>query len=130
MKKVITMAVCLFAGCTALNASAADEVLSRQLAVASNFQATLKQEFRAQASAMKGLDVEKFLALFNFKKAEDVYVQSIAKGLSNDDVKALIAAYEIPGYISAVRKQTMASNAVIGFVIEETKRVTPLLGEK
>jgi len=130
MKKVIAMAVCLFAGCTALNASAADEVLAKQLVAASNFQSALRQEFETNMAGLRESDRAKFLSAFNFKKAEDVFVQSIAKNLSNDEAKALIAAYAIPGYASAVRKQTIATNALIGFVIEESKRVVPVLGEE
>lgn len=128
MKKIIAVAVCLFAGCTALNVSAADDVLVRKLIAASGFQNALKQEFREQANQMKGLDVEKFIALFDFKKAEDLYAKSVARGMSNEEVQTLITAYQLPGYQSAVRKQTMASSSVIGFVIKETTRVMPLLG--
>ena len=129
MVKVIAMAVCLFAGCTVLNASAADELLARQLMVATNFQATLKQEFKANAGAMRGADLEKFLSLFNFKKAEDLFVQSVVKSMSNEDVNALLAAYAIPNYASAIRKQSLSAGPIIGFVAEETTRIIPWMGK-
>lgn len=128
MKRHIMMALVVTVMGSAC-AHAADEQLVRQFIAKIDFRAEIESNIRA-ARSLSSDRLQQFLALINFKKIEDSYVSSMASAMSNEEVKALIQAYDIPGFKSALRKQVQASGSVIATTINELERAAKELNKR
>lgn len=103
MGKIIAVGVLLFAVVFPYMAQAGSEGLARELITASGFREDTLQVVK-QAGVPSGM-----LAKVDISAIEKAYVKSLAKHLTDADLKAVITAYSIPGYRAAMRKMTNVS---------------------
>lgn len=118
-KKTLLM-VCLFQAITTLYAYAADEALVRKLVAKTGFRAAVEQNIRNNRSmALKAERLEEFVSTINMKAIEDAYVKSLAQQLTNEEIRTLQQAYDLPGYETAAFKQGIAAASVLGVIMRE-----------
>lgn len=121
--------VCALLLC-ASNAVAATESVVQEFLVKAKFRESLKIDIRNARGGLPANKVEKFLSLVNFNKIENEYTQAMISGMSNAEVKALISAYEIPGYTTALRKQMLASATLLNVISSELQRAVKLMSQE
>jgi hypothetical protein len=121
IKRIITQGVFLLCATSAI---AADEALVRELLTKSKFRAGVERDIRTSRAGLPANKVGQFISRIDFTKIENAYVESMMSNMSNNEVQALIRAFEIPGYEEASRKQIIAAVPAINAIISELTRVS------
>ncbi len=106
----------------ATNVMAADASLAKELATKSNFKQGIIQYMRGFGGGMPKSSADRFVRKVNLNKIEDTYVKGIAANMSNEEVNALIKAYDIPGFRSALAKQGLVAAGATTIIVKELQR--------
>lgn len=108
----------------ASGASAGDEKTAREYIKVSGFRENLTKTVKSMgipAGQVSAIDLD---------VVEANYAKSIARYLSNEEIKALIQAQSIPGYRSAMGKMTQVSTEMMATAYKASQDAANKLGVK
>lgn len=115
--------VCLVLG--ASMAAAGDEQLARKYAEKSGFRDDIARMLKTRR-ANSGV----FAKSFDQKAVEEAYVKGLARQMSNAELEALIQAYDIPGFKTAMQKMPLVTSELMGVIFKEIRSAAGKAGVK
>jgi len=129
MNKKMVMAV-VFSMLISNSVYAASEANARALVEKAGFTEGIRQYVKNFGGGMPKKMTERVMRAINFKQIENEYVKGIAAQMTDSEVDAMIKAYDIPGYKTALMKQSRAMGPALNALAKDMQRVMKQMAKK
>jgi hypothetical protein len=130
IKNLSVKIICSLILLVSTNSMAADEPLVMKYLEKTHFRANLESRVRNTQMGLSKDMHDKVVANVNFDAIETAYRKVLAAEMTNDEINALLEAYDIPGYSKALEKQSNASTKVLSIAVKEMQKAVKSYNSK